>query len=113
MTSVKRVLYDSGDVFLPLKLRNLLKQNLIGDSKNTFYISNCPYAEMFYKGFTNAYYMICREIKTKYIIIENISHNNLIVDRIHKNQIEISPTAFFLYNYVSYSFKPEKIFCIY
>jgi hypothetical protein len=40
MTSVKRVLYDSGDVFLPLKLRNLLKQNLIGDSKNTFYISN-------------------------------------------------------------------------
>jgi len=76
-------------------------------------ISNCPYAEMFYKGFTNAYYMICREIKTKYIIIENISHNNLIVDRIHKNQIEISPTAFFLYNYVSYSFKPEKIFCIY
>lgn len=76
-------------------------------------ISNCPYAEMFYKGFTNAYYCVCKDIKTKCIIIENISHNHFIVERINKPLLEISPTAFFLYNYVSYSFKPETVFCIY
>ena len=76
-------------------------------------ISNCPYNEMFYNGFTNAYYYVCREIKTKIIIIENISHNVLIIKRIHKTPIEISPTAFFLYNYVSYSIKPDRFFCIY
>ena len=65
-------------------------------------ISNCPYAEIFYNGFTNAYYHVCREIKTKIIIIENISHNDIMINRIHKTPLEISPTAFFLYNYVSY-----------
>ena len=76
-------------------------------------ISNCPYAEIFYNGFTNAYYHVCREIKTKIIIIENISHNDIMINRIHKTPLEISPTAFFLYNYVSYSIKPNKFFCIY
>jgi len=39
MSIVRNILYDSGDFLLPSKLRNFLKQNIIGDSKNTFYIS--------------------------------------------------------------------------
>lgn len=40
MGIVRNILYDSGDIFLPSNLRNLLKTNIIGDPKNTFYISN-------------------------------------------------------------------------
>lgn len=104
--------------FLKNTFSNYHKQYLI---ELTSSISNCPYAEMFYTGFTNAYYQICHQMKTKMIIIENISHNNAIVDRIarenvnkNKNKLlEISPTAFFLYNYSTYSVKPEKVFCVY
>jgi hypothetical protein len=36
---LKNIIYNSGDVFLPEKVKNILGTDLIGTSKNTFYVS--------------------------------------------------------------------------
>ncbi len=36
---IKKIIYNSGDVFLPTSVRNFLKQDIIGSSEKTFYIS--------------------------------------------------------------------------
>jgi len=36
---INNMIYNSGDVFLPKHIRDLLSTDLIGDSKKTFYIS--------------------------------------------------------------------------
>lgn len=64
MVFVRNILYDSGDVFLPSKLRNFLKQNIIGDSKHTFYISNWSIVH-FLSGILFGYFI------NKYLIIND------------------------------------------
>ena len=76
-------------------------------------ISCCPYDEMFYIGFTNAYFQLSKQLKIKIILIENISHNTTIIKNIHNEIIATSPTAFFFYNYATPSISPEKVFIIY
>jgi len=36
---INKLIYNSGDVFLPISIRNILKKDIIGSSKKTFYIS--------------------------------------------------------------------------
>ncbi len=36
---IQDIIYNSGDVFLPEKVKNILGTDLIGNSKNTFYVS--------------------------------------------------------------------------
>lgn len=36
---IKKILYSSGNVFLPDKVKNFLEKDIIGSSKKTFYIS--------------------------------------------------------------------------
>lgn len=36
---IKKIIYNSGDVFLPNKVKNILRKDIIGNSKKTFYIS--------------------------------------------------------------------------
>jgi hypothetical protein len=80
-------------------------------------INNCILKDIFYKGFTLAYYNMIRIMKTKHIIIENISHNEVIIDQIReidsKNYISTSPTAFFLYNYLHSPIKSNKCLIVY
>ena len=37
--NLQDIIYNSGDVFLPEKLKNILGTDLIGSSKKTFYVS--------------------------------------------------------------------------
>ena len=37
--NIQNIIYNSGDVFLPEKIKNILGTDLIGTSKKTFYIS--------------------------------------------------------------------------
>jgi hypothetical protein len=37
--NIQNILYNSGDVFLPEKIKNILGTDLIGTSKKTFYVS--------------------------------------------------------------------------
>lgn len=82
-------------------------------------INNCPLKHIFYKGFTLAYYNMVKLMKTKRIIIENISHNYQLIEHLRENLkdnlslIEESPTAFFLYNYLSSPVDSKKTLIIY
>lgn len=73
---------------------------------------------LFYKGFTLAYHHIAKQIKSRIILIENVAHNNIIIKNISNTNINshcflYSPTAFFLYNYVSKPTKDHKFVYIY
>jgi hypothetical protein len=70
-------------------------------------------SNLFYRGFTIAYYNIAKLIKSRTILIENISHNNLIIKQIKNEYFLYSPTAFFLYNYVSRTTNESKFLYIY
>ncbi len=39
MLNIHNLIYNSGDVFLPEKVKHILGVDLIGSSKNTFYVS--------------------------------------------------------------------------
>jgi hypothetical protein len=39
MNNLQNIIYSSGDVFLPEKIKNILASDLIGTSEKTFYVS--------------------------------------------------------------------------
>jgi len=70
-------------------------------------ISNCYY-EIFIKGFTIA----LKKIKAKHITIENISHNNIIINYLFLLNIIPKFTIssyFYFYNYIKKPILPENI----
>jgi hypothetical protein len=38
--NIQNIIYSSGDVFLPEKVKKILERDLIGNTKKTFYVSN-------------------------------------------------------------------------
>jgi hypothetical protein len=68
---------------------------------------------LFYKGFTNAYYDISKKLKSKIILIEDVSHNNQLIKHISNTPFFTSPTAFFLYNYASKTVDHNKFIYMY
>lgn len=76
-------------------------------------ISNCSDEQLFYKGFTQAYVDMTNKLKTKHLLIENISHNHKLIDRIYDEYEFKSPTAFFLYNYIQQPINHNNCFIIY
>ena len=78
-------------------------------------ISNCHHNEIFIKGFTMALHKISKKLKTTLVTIENISNNNIVVNRLFLLNIIptiVSPTAYFYYNYVKKPILPENAFII-
>ena len=76
-------------------------------------ISDVSNKEIFIIGFIAALYKYTKLLKAKMIIIENISHNNLIIEYIlslNVMPIITSPTAYFFYNYASRPIEPTKTF---
>jgi len=69
--------------------------------------------KLFYRGFTIAYYKITKMIKSKILLIEDVSHNKEIIKHITSQPFFYSPTAFFLYNYVSKTILNNKFIYIY
>ena len=77
--------------------------------------------KLFFSGFKKALYSVIKknsELKRsiKRIIIENTSHNYIILDEIKKfvsSPHSKTPCAFFLYNYISYTIQPSSCFIVY
>ena len=72
------------------------------------------HTKLFYRGFTLSYHNISKSLNSKILLIEDVSHNNEIIK--HISNIEpffISPTAFFLYNYVSKTVNNNNFIYIY
>lgn len=79
-------------------------------------INNCPHNDTFYSGFCSALRRIKRKYKKQLLWLENTSNSNIIIDYNSRHNVICSatcPTAFFLYNYVSYSYKSNNCLLIY
>uniref|UniRef100_A0A6C0CR10 Glycylpeptide N-tetradecanoyltransferase n=1 Tax=viral metagenome TaxID=1070528 RepID=A0A6C0CR10_9ZZZZ len=79
-------------------------------------INNCPHNDTFYNGFCSTLRRIKRKHKKQLVWLENTSDSNTIIgfnarhNVIHKTSC---PTAFFLYNYASYTYKNNSCLFIY
>ena len=68
----------------------------------------------FIQGFKISFWKIAAENYFGFAAIENISHNNIIIDNIILNTkpLVISPTAYFFYNFAYPTFLPNKALII-
>jgi hypothetical protein len=76
-------------------------------------ICNCEH-NIFIQGFKISFWKIAAENYFGFAAIENISHNNIVIDNIILNTkpIVISPTAYFFYNFAYPTFLPNKVLII-
>lgn len=77
-------------------------------------INNCDDNAIFVQGFKISFWKIANENYFGFAAIENLSHNNVIINNIIKktHPLIISPTAYFFYNFAYPTFKPEKTLII-
>jgi hypothetical protein len=76
-------------------------------------ICNCNH-NIFIQGFKVSFWKIAAENFFGFAAIENISHNNIIIDNIilKTKPLIISPTAYFFYNFAYPTFQANKVFII-
>jgi GNAT superfamily N-acetyltransferase len=69
---------------------------------------------LFIQGFKISFWKTAEKNYFGFAVIENISHNNIIIDNlsIKTKPVVVSPTAYFFYNFAYYSFKPDKVFIL-
>ena len=87
---------------------------------NTYecFSSICFYSNLqsyFVSGFHNAVFNIFKINNFKYLILENISHNNIIIKKIIESKVPVRvyPSAFYFYNFGYTPFLPNSFFAIY
>ena len=70
--------------------------------------------DIFIQGFKISFWKIASNNFFGFSAIENISHNNIIIDNImlKTKPLIISPTAYFFYNFAYPTFRPDKTFII-
>ena len=76
-------------------------------------ICNCD-EDVFIQGFKISFWKIAAENYFGFAAIENVSHNNIIINNImlKTKPLIISPTAYFFYNFAYPTFKSEKVLII-
>jgi hypothetical protein len=70
--------------------------------------------EVFVQGFKISFWETAEKNYFGFAVIENISHNNVIVDNLcmKTKPVVVSPTAYFFYNFAYHSFKHNKVFIL-
>lgn len=79
-------------------------------------INNCAHSDTFYNGFCSSLRRINRKYKSQLVWIENTADANIIIEcNSRQNVIYKSscPTAFFLYNYASYTYNSNSCLFLY
>jgi hypothetical protein len=76
-------------------------------------VSNCD-DDIFIHGFKISFWKIASENYFGFAAIENISHNNIIIENLIKKTKPLiqSPTAYFFYNFAYHTFKSNKVLII-
>jgi len=76
-------------------------------------ISNCD-DEIFIKGYKISFWKIAAENYFGFAAIENISHNNIIINNLvlKTKPLVVSPSAYFFYNFAYSTFKANKVLII-
>jgi len=78
-------------------------------------VSACHFDEIYYAGFTQALQSCCKEWNALKVVIDGVGGNELIMKCLQSHghiPFLTSPSAFFLYNYVSYTFRADKCFLL-
>jgi hypothetical protein len=77
-------------------------------------INNCDENDVFIHSFKTLFWKIAAKHYFGYCSIENISHNNVIIDDlcVKNKPTIISPTAYFFYNFVYNTSPSNKVFII-
>jgi predicted GNAT family acetyltransferase len=77
-------------------------------------INNTIDEDIFIQGFKISFWKIAEKQKFGFSAIENLSHNNIIINNLilKTDPLVISPTAYFFYNFAYNTFKPEKVLII-
>jgi len=67
--------------------------------------------EVFVQGFKISFWKTAEKNYFGFAVIENISHNNLIIENLRMKTVPVivSPTAYFFYNFAYHSFKHNKV----
>ena len=67
--------------------------------------------EVFVQGFKISFWKTAEKNYFGFAVIENISHNNLIIENLRMKTAPdvVSPTAYFFYNFAYHSFKHNKV----
>ena len=76
-------------------------------------ICACHFNEIYYAGFTLALDSCSKHWKSTKIIIDGVGNNEKLINFLEERSIThflSSPSAYFLYNYVSYACRPDKCF---
>jgi len=70
--------------------------------------------DIFIQGFKISFWKIAAENYFGFCAIENISHNNTIIEnlKIKTKPLIVSPTAYFFYNFVYSTFSSQKVFIL-
>lgn len=70
--------------------------------------------DIFIQGFKISFWKIAAENFFGFSAIENVSHNNILINNIilKTKPLIISPTAYFFYNFAYPTFKPDKVLII-
>ena len=74
-------------------------------------INNCDNNDLFISGFKISFWKTADDNKIGFATIENISHNNIIIDNlvVKTPPTTITPTAYFFYNFAYPSFQPKRV----
>jgi len=77
-------------------------------------INNCVSDEIFISGFKISFWKTAEKNKFGFAAIENISHNNIIINNLilKSSPLVITQMAYFFYNFAYNTFKPEKVLII-
>ena len=59
---------------------------------------------LFYYGFQRSLFECYKKEQFKYLSVENIAHNNYIVNNINHKPYKTFPTAYYFYNYINKPF---------
>ena len=79
-------------------------------------INRTPFEDIFFKGFCSTVRRLNRKYKADKIFIETTSDSEQLTNILTRNGVVYDtscPTAFFFYNYASYSVNPNKLLIVY
>ena len=79
-------------------------------------INRAPFEDIFFQGFCSSVRRLNRKYKADKIFIETTADSGLITDILTRNGVIYDtscPTAFFFYNYASYSVNPNDLLIVY
>ena len=129
------IMTDIGNIIELIKTKNIFIYTIIIDNKITcayFFRKSCTQIEknievlncfasinnekndIFIQGFKISFWKIAYENYFGFSSIENVSHNNIIINNIIKktHPLVISPTAYFFYNFAYPTFQSGKVLII-